>query len=67
MPKKSHLRWDGDLGLGSLSGLLSLALLLVNLLGVTVEEQIGHNVPLAVPGEGATDAEHLELTANIRH
>ena len=49
----SHFR----LGLGS--GLLPLALLLVWLLGISVEEQIGHHLPRHVPGDGAAQTQHL--------
>lgn len=42
-----YLGGDGHLRLGSFGSLLPLPLLLVSLLRVAVEEQVGHHLPLA--------------------
>lgn len=44
----------------SSSHLFSGLLLLLSLLRVTEEEQVDHDVPLGVPGDGATETEHLK-------
>merc|ERR1719391_1152591 len=54
------LAGHGHLGLaGGLGSLLPLPLLLVSLLGVAVEEQVGHHLPRHVPGDGSPEPEDL--------
>merc|ERR550517_419414 len=61
----SHASVSGPLLLGDhscgllLGTLLGLLLLLLNLFGVTVGEEIRHDLPWVVAGDGATQAEHL--------
>merc|ERR1711974_507719 len=50
---------NGSLRLGGLEGLACLLSVHHLLLLVAEEEQIGHHVPLDLPGDGAPEAEHL--------